>query len=104
MNRVDIIKKLKKVIDPELNVNIVDLGLIYSVDLDKENCVKITMTLTTPHCPLSDFFISEIEIKLSELDFISEVNVDIVWDPPWNINMMSAKAWNKLFKKDISRI
>ncbi|NDI33788.1 metal-sulfur cluster assembly factor [Chengkuizengella sediminis] len=91
-----IYEKLKSVIDPELNINVVDLGLIYEVEINKHNNVYIKMTLTTPGCPLHDSITSGVEAAVASLEDINKVDVDLVWDPPWNPEKMSAEAMKKL--------
>ena len=88
---------LKAVIDPELGVNIVDLGLVYGVEIDDKAHVKITMTLTTPGCPMHASFAEEIEQVLwQSLPGITGVEVDLVWDPRWNPSMISAEGMEEL--------
>ncbi len=92
----EVLEKLSMVEDPEIGINIVDLGLIYEVKIEmksdgKEN-VDIKMTLTTPACPLLGHILAEIQEKVKLITNIGEVNVDIVWDPPWNPEMMSERA------------
>lgn len=88
----EIKKKLEEVLDPELNISIVDLGLVYSVKVEKAK-VKITMTLTTIGCPLISLIETEIKSKVSELG-ISEDNiiVELTFDPPWSMEKMSERA------------
>ncbi|WP_240374904.1 metal-sulfur cluster assembly factor [Bacillus piscicola] len=83
------------VIDPELGVDVVNLGLIYGIDLDDEKNVKVTMTLTSMGCPLAGTIVSDIKTALKDLqEFkeINEVDVEIVWDPPWDKSRMSRYA------------
>lgn len=88
-----VLAAIKAVIDPELGINIVDLGLIYSVDIEEDGVVTITMTLTTPGCPLHASFAQEIERVLwQSIPDLSGVTVDLVWDPPWNPMMISPKG------------
>lgn len=83
---------LNRVIDPEVGVNIVDLGLVYRAEVSGERVV-VTMTMTTPACPLSSYFRREVDDSIrGQLPEIKEVEVDIVWDPPWNPEMMSEAA------------
>lgn len=97
ITKLEILNQLKKVIDPELNVNIVDLGLIYGVDLDqKTGKVIIKMTLTTPGCPLSMFFEEWVIEAVKKIKGVKNVKIDLVWEPPWNPNKMSKKAKEKL--------
>lgn len=92
-----IVRQLQKVIDPELHMNIVDVGLIYGIDISENNDVKITMTLTTPGCPMQDYFRSEIEIVLSDLEFINDVEIDLIWEPKWELGMMNDQAKQDMF-------
>lgn len=84
---------LKEVIDPELGINIVDLGLIYSLDITEDGRIRIVMTLTTPGCPLHASFAQEIERVLwRSCPTLSGVAVDLVWSPPWNPMMISPEG------------
>ena len=83
-----VLERLQEVIDPEIGCNIVDLGLIYSVNIIDNN-VTVTMTLTTPGCPMHDSIATGVENALSQLPRIGDVQVAVVWDPPWNPSMMS---------------
>ena len=88
----DIIEKLKKVFDPEIPVNIYDLGLIYSLDIDKEKNIIIRMTLTTPNCPVADSMPESVGKAVSEIEGISSIKVVLVWEPKWSKDMMSEDA------------
>lgn len=88
-------QQLKKVLDPELSINIVDLGLIYDVKVLKEQ-VEVLMTLTFPGCPLAAVIHKEIHDKLDKLVGIKEVNLKITFDPPWDFSRVSAEAKEKL--------
>ncbi len=101
MENIEKVKKhileiLKNVMDPEVELNIVDLGLIYNLDYDGEKKVNIIMTLSTPACPLGDAIIINVKesIKKHYPDF--EVNVNLVYDPPWNPSMISTEGKAKL--------
>ncbi|ETT87824.1 metal-sulfur cluster assembly factor [Viridibacillus sp. FSL R5-0477] len=83
---------LENVIDPELGIDIVNLGLVYEVDLSEEGLCVVTMTLTSMGCPLGPVIVDQIRTALFELPEISEVTVDIVWNPPWNKDNMSRYA------------
>lgn len=88
-----ILAAIKSIIDPELGINIVDLGLIYSVDIEEDGRITITMTLTTPGCPLHASFAQEIErILWQSIPDLTGVFVDLVWDPPWNPMMISPEG------------
>jgi len=90
---------LKNCYDPEIPVNIVDLGLVYDMKLD-DDVVKIKMTLTAPGCPMSSFIVEDIRQKVMGVDGVKDVFVDVVWDPPWNPSMMSQEAKTKLGFED----
>ena len=88
-----VLTAIKAVIDPELGLNIVDLGLIYSVDIAEDGRIAITMTLTTPGCPLHASFAQEIERVLwQSIPDLTVVQVELVWDPPWNPVMISPEG------------
>ena len=87
---------LRTVLDPELGVNIVDLGLVYDVATDSQGRVAIEMTLTTPGCPLGGFLDDQIRACLAQLPQISDVRVDLVWEPPWQAEAMSGAAKEQL--------
>lgn len=83
---------LKTVFDPEIPVNVYDLGLIYKIDVSDDCEVNIEMTLTAPSCPAADFIVEDINQKVGSIDGVKSVNVDIVYEPEWNKDMMSDEA------------
>ena len=87
-----VIEALKTVYDPEIPVNIYDLGLIYEVLINEANEVNIIMTLTSPGCPVAQTFPGTVEERVLTVEGVSKAQVDIVWDPPWNQEMMSEVA------------
>ncbi len=87
----EVIDKLKQCIDPELNVNIVDLGLIYSISIDSSH-ISVQMTLTTPGCPLDAYFVRDITSRLKTHKGISDVSVEFTFEPPWNPAKMSQES------------
>tara|TARA_B100001996_G_scaffold207499_1_gene159098 strand:+ start:994 stop:1293 length:300 start_codon:yes stop_codon:yes gene_type:complete len=87
-----IISEIKKIYDPELPVNIYDLGLIYDINVDKDDNVKINMTLTTPNCPVAESLPKEVKDSILEIKGVKKVDLDLVWDPPWSKDMMSEAA------------
>ncbi len=91
----DVIKVLKKISDPEIPINIVDLGLIYDVKVEK-GVAKIKMTLTTPGCPLADVLEKRVKEALTKLPGIKNIKINLVWDPPWSPTRMSKEAKAKL--------
>lgn len=88
----DIVKQLKNIFDPEIPVNIYDLGLIYSIDVKDDNSVEVEMTLTAPACPAADFIMEEVNEKVAEVKGVKGVTVNLVFDPPWDKDMMSEEA------------
>ena len=88
----EIVKVLKNIYDPEIPVNIYDLGLIYEVTTDKDKNVCIKMTLTAPNCPLADSLIEEINKKVINIKGVKNLNINLVFNPPWDKNMMSESA------------
>jgi FeS assembly SUF system protein len=87
-----IVKALKNVYDPEIPVNVYDLGLIYEVDLKSESEVDITMTLTSPNCPMADIVLNDVETYVKDVKGIEEVNIILTFDPPWDKDMLSEEA------------
>ena len=86
----------KTIYDPEIPNNIWDLGLIYSVDINEKNNVDIKMTLTTPACPVGDEFLNTVQDRVGEIEGVSNCKVELVFDPPWNADMMSEDAQSML--------
>ena len=87
-----VIDALREIYDPEIPVNIYDLGLIYAVDVTNEGDVAITMTLTTPHCPVAESMPGEVEMRVLAVPGVRDAEVNLVWDPPWAPNLMSDEA------------
>ena len=87
-----ILKMLKTVFDPEIPVNVYDLGLIYGIEIKDDGVCDITMTLTAPSCPAGDFIVEDIRQKVGSVDGIKDVNVTIVFEPEWSKDMMSEEA------------
>ena len=92
----EILSVLKTVYDPEVPVDIYDLGLVYDYSVNCEGKVDVKMTLTSPACPVAGTLPVEVETKIREIDGITQCNVDVVWDPPWNPTMMTEAARLKL--------
>mgnify|MGYP006300799375 CR=1 FL=1 len=88
----EIVNKLKFIYDPEIPVNIYDLGLIYNLEIDEDSNVDIRMTLTAPNCPIADQIVQEVHDRIQEIEGVNEVNIDLVFDPPWDKEMMSEEA------------
>ncbi len=87
-----IVKELKSIFDPEIPVDIYELGLIYDVFVNEDNEVKILMTLTTPNCPVAETLPQEVEEKIKSLDDVKTAEVEITFDPPWTKDLMSEEA------------
>ena len=87
-----VVTMLKTVYDPAVPVDIYELGLIYGIDIDDDGNLKITMTLTAPACPAADFIVEDTRIKLESIDGINSVDIQIVFEPEWNKDMMSEEA------------
>ena len=88
----EIIEVLKTIRDPELPVSIWDMGLVYGIDVSPDDSVKITMTLTTPACPVAETLPPEIEAKVRAIHGVKECRVELVWEPPWTMDRMSEAA------------
>ena len=89
-NRV--IEKIKQIYDPEIPVNIYELGLIYNIKIDENNNVKIDMTLTTPNCPVAESLPKEVKDSIMNVEGVKDITLDLVWDPPWDKSMMTEAA------------
>lgn len=87
-----IVKMLRTVFDPEIPVNIYDLGLIYKIDLEEDGKLNLDMTLTAPNCPAAEFIMEDVRMKLESVEGVKEVNVNLVFEPEWNKDMMSEEA------------
>lgn len=87
-----IIEVLKTVYDPEIPVDVYNLGLIYRIDLHDDGSLDVDMTLTAPNCPAADFIVEDVRLKLSGISEVGEVNVNLVFEPEWNKEMMSEEA------------
>jgi FeS assembly SUF system protein len=90
--RASVVDVLKTVYDPEIPVDIWELGLIYDLDVDESGGVRIRMTLTSPMCPVAETLPPEVEAKARSVAGVSDVKLDLVWDPPWSPSMMSEAA------------
>lgn len=87
-----IIEVLKTVYDPEIPVNIYDLGLIYKIDLDDDGVLVVDMTLTAPNCPAADFIMDDVQQKLEAIEGVKQATVNLVFEPEWNKDMMTDEA------------
>jgi FeS assembly SUF system protein len=91
-----VIEVLKTIFDPEIPVDIYELGLVYMIDVNDENFVTITMTLTSPSCPVAETLPPEVEEKVAAIPTVNGAKVEITWDPPWDKSMMSQEAMLEL--------
>ena len=87
-----VIEALKEIYDPEIPVNIYDLGLIYEVQVSPESHVKVLMTLTTPNCPVAESMPGEVELRVGSVPGVGDAEVELVWDPPWDPQKMTDEA------------
>ena len=87
-----VIDALSQIYDPEIPVNIYELGLIYDVKVADNDDIHVVMTLTTPHCPVAESMPGEVETRVRDVEGVNDVNVELVWDPPWDMTMMSEAA------------
>lgn len=87
-----VVASLREIYDPEIPVNIYDLGLIYGIDIGADSHVTVTMTLTTPHCPVAESMPGEVEMQVGAVPGVGVAEVDLVWDPPWDPAKMSDEA------------
>lgn len=90
--RETIIEALREIYDPEIPVNIYEMGLIYAVNVAEDASVEVVMTLTTPHCPVAESMPGEIELKVASVPGVMEAKVNLVWEPPWEMSCMSDEA------------
>ena len=87
-----VIEAVKKIYDPEIPVNIYELGLIYKIDVDEKNNVNIDMTLTSPNCPVAESLPNDVKNNIKKVEGVSDVNLNLVWEPPWDKDKMSEAA------------
>ena len=92
VSKEDVMKVLQSIYDPEIPVNIIDLGLIYDVSIDKSNNVSIKMTCTTPYCPMNRYLQQEVTDKTKAIKGVKDVKVEMVFDPPWTPDRIAASA------------
>ena len=90
--RNKVIEEIKKIYDPEIPVNIYELGLIYKIEIDEKNKVNIDMTLTSPNCPVAESLPKDVKENIKKIEGVSDVNINVVWEPPWDKDRMSEAA------------
>ncbi len=88
----EVVQVLKNIFDPEIPVNIYDLGLIYAIDVDDDNKVEITMTLTAPNCPVADSLLAEVQEKVKAIEGVSDAKVILTFEPPWDESNLTDEA------------
>ena len=87
-----VIEEVKKIFDPEIPVNIYELGLIYKIEVDEKNKVNVDMTLTSPNCPVAESLPNEVKENIMKVEGVTDVNLNLVWEPPWDKDKMSEAA------------
>ena len=87
-----VIEEIKKIYDPEIPVNIYELGLIYKIEVDEKNKVNIDMTLTSPNCPVAETLPNQVQDNVKGVEGVSDVKLNVVWEPPWDKDKMSEAA------------
>ena len=87
-----VIEEIKKIFDPEIPVNIYELGLIYKIEVDEKNKVNLDMTLTSPNCPVAESLPKQVKDNIMKVEGVSDVNLNLVWEPPWDKDKMSEAA------------
>ncbi|MDA3866078.1 MAG: SUF system Fe-S cluster assembly protein [Salinivirgaceae bacterium] len=92
INEQEVVEKLKQIYDPEIPVNIYDLGLIYKIDIDDENVVEVLMTLTAPNCPVAPELVANVTDAVKTIEGVTDTFVNLTFDPPWDQEMMSEEA------------
>lgn len=96
----DIVRALRQVFDPEIAVNVYDLGLIYEINVDEGHRVKIKMTLTAPNCPMADYVVGEVKKAVDDVPGVVSSDVELVWEPVWDKSRMSEEALIELGLED----
>lgn len=96
----DIVMALRQVFDPEIAVNVYDLGLIYELNVDEQHRVKIKMTLTAPNCPMADYVVGEVKKAVDDVPGVVSSDVELVWEPVWDKSRMSEEALIELGLED----
>ncbi|MCL4388900.1 MAG: iron-sulfur cluster assembly protein [Candidatus Marsarchaeota archaeon] len=89
VSKEQIVEALRECKDPELDANIVDIGLLYGISIDSSNNIKLTLTMTSPMCPVTSIILADVQLRLEKLDGVGKVEMDLVWDPLWSPDMMS---------------
>ncbi len=87
-----VVDSLKKTVDPEIGLNIVDLGLVYNINVAESNDIDLKITMTSPMCPVTSIILADVQLRLENLGGVGKVNVDLVWDPAWTPEMITEEA------------
>ncbi len=90
--RDEVVKALKGCVDPEIGLNIVDLGLIHDISIDDSNNIKVKLTMTSPMCPVTSVILADVQLRVEHLHDVGSVDIDLVWDPAWSPEMISEEA------------
>ena len=90
--KTKVIEEIKKIFDPEIPVNIYELGLIYKIEVNEKNKVNVDMTLTSPNCPVAESLPNDVKNNIMKIEGVSEVSLNLVWEPPWDKDKMSEAA------------
>lgn len=88
----DVVKALKGCVDPEIGINVVDLGLIQGINIDENNNIKLRLTMTSPMCPVTSVILADVQLRLEHIQDCGIVDIDLVWDPAWTPEMISDEA------------
>jgi len=92
----EVIDKLKECTDPEIGINIVDLGLIYGIQIDENNNIKLKMTMTSPMCPVTSIILADAQLRLESIPDVGKIEIELVWEPLWSPDMISQEVKQKL--------
>jgi len=92
----EVIDKLKECTDPEIGINIVDLGLIYGIQIDENNNIKLKMTMTSPMCPVTSIILADAQLRLENIPDVGKIEIELVWEPLWSPDMISQDVKQKL--------
>lgn len=88
----DVVEALKGTVDPEIGLNIVDLGLLYRMSISENNDIDLRLTMTSPMCPVTSVILADVQLRLEHLEGVGKVNIDLVWDPAWTPEMITEEA------------
>ena len=92
VSRLAVTEALKNTVDPEIGINIVDLGLLYGIDVNDENEVTIKITMTSPMCPVTSIILADVQLRTESVKGVKKVEVDLIWDPAWSPEMITEEA------------